>query len=827
MSNWDQPIVSLSDYLLYSEYIEGNIMAKTHALGGNWDNWNDEDDSFFEHGDNLGNAPVDLSAFMLDEVKPDKTKDPNYDSSLDSDFSNLALAETLKLRDVIIDPFTDWNNTDSVLAASEIAVDIETTGLDPRFRIRLMQIYLPHLDQVAILDLWDLTTPQTKWLNAFLVALANPKIKKYLQNGLFDLYWILYKFRVLGRNIIDSRILSQIAKAGQYDGYKFEAGIDTPNSLEYLSLEFGFEHDKTLQKSKWDGELTEDQIAYAARDPIVTYRIGRTLYERLIVEQPMTVQAELGSIPYFVYSQYVGLPADINYLFQMCAKYSGVASQLQEKLGKLMGYDPAHRAKIDRQMATDPSVCYGKKGQLLAAWKDKPFNINSPSQIVAYLKKTGLGDFLKVTDKKTGEEKESTSKKILFEIASELKTHSRENIAKINHTILDLFASDDFDESTLNVIDLLIEVIYFRSIQKAASTLDSYYTSFCPMRKSIQVSYNVLATQGMGRSSSGGQASKDWQNSEVEPLKIQNAQNWSKHLPSHQKYGLPPIRSIVQAREGYTLCEIDLAASHIQFARFLSKDESLQESHDSGIKIHYYTLSSVLEFEGMSVTPAECIDLVTGKVDSKNKDRYKYLYKLVKQVIYCFLNYGGAATLQGEFFKYEMFVPLRDCRKYLDAAATRYFQLRSFQERVHRTALNRIDSLYAPTGEYLGKFGYSITCDNSVVWHRAKWTDNGHLDIKISDVVSAQWLRPEATVYKLSLREILDLCIDVWGLNTVVRPITFTHDSCMLEIKDEHVHEILPVCFDIVNKNMSNLITDYKPEGDYTECILGKYWEKP
>lgn len=742
----------------------------------------DDDNSYFEFGDDLGNITIDLGD---DAPKNESVNEPK----------NAIVNATA--RDVVINFYTDWDNLQPLHDADELSIDTETTGLDPRHRIRLIQVYLPKLDQVAVLDMWDLTESQVRWLALLLKKLADPTVKKYLQNAMFDLFWYLWKFRVLAFNIIDSRILSQIWKAGQYDGYKFEAGIDAPNGLENLSIEFGYDHDKSNQKSNWGKiPLDPDQIAYACRDPIVTYKIGKELYDRLMVEQPQVVEAELGAIPVFVYMQYTGLPCDINRLFQVGARYLNKATEEKARLSNLMPYDPCHRAKIERQRATDPSVMYGKQKQLLKAWQDKPFSVSSPQQVTAYLHSLGFEEYTKKIDKKTGDERDSSGKDVLFEIFAENPDQTQ-----------------------------LLDIINYRGLAKAASTLDSYFKSYCPMRKSISVSYSVLATQGMGRSSSGGKSPKDYQNTGIEPLKVQNAQNVSKYLPSHSKHKLDPIRSVVEAREGFTLCEIDLAASHAQFARYLSGDQALQESYDSGVKLHYYTLSSMLAFEGLQVTPQECIDLVSGKADKGRVDHYKHLYKLAKTVFYCFLNYGGAATLQTQFFKFEMFVSLKDCAKYLEACSNAFWDLRQFQERVHKQAESRIKRLYSPSGLDLGNFGYSLPCDGSTIWHRAQWNGKHGLTIKISDVVSAQWLRPEATVMKTSLRQIMDKSVNVWGLDQNIRIITFTHDSVLLELRNEHIDEILPVCYDIINGNMVRFIPDYKPEEHWKECVIGKRWK--
>lgn len=709
------------------------------------------------------------------------------------DYLKYCEAEMIDLFDYEL--FTNWQDLAPLESCKELALDTETTGLDPFIhRLRLVQVYLPKIDQVAILDLWNLTTDQTIWFNKLLGVLADPNVVKYMQNALFDLLWFRVKFGISIRNIIDTMVLSQLNKAGMYEAYLFNAEISSPNGLEWLSQEYGYKHDKQYQSSDWsDPNLSQDQIDYAGRDAIITYKIGRDSYERMSLYYPDQVEAELSSLAAFNELNYQCLPVgDINKLFLLWSAYKHAKNSMEIRLNQLMPEDPNQAEKI-KEYWKNPVL--GKKGQPIQVPKPKPFNVGSPSQIKTYLIQKFGREAIESIDSKTGEVSESTGKEILFEIFT-------------NHP-----------EATE-----VKDIIYYRGISKASSTLESYYNSYDPFRKCLKVQYQSLATQGMGRSSSGNKKRKD----------IQNAQNFSKYLPSHAVLGLPPVRSFIAARDGYTLLEIDLAASHLQFARMLSKDESLQSAKDSGIKVHYYTLASMLKFEGLNVTPEECIDLVKGKSQPSKKDHYEHLYKLAKTVIYSFLNYSGASRLQSTFFGYEIFVTVDDCRNYLQACADQYYGLRNFQDNAYSKASSTVDTVYIQnkiTGEQisLGKLGYSLTCDGSKVWHRCQPTQdrrgNYHYKLNISDVVSVQWMRPEGTVMKKSLGDIHDLCLDEWGLHNA-RLVNFSHDSVMLEIKNDMVSTVAPVCCDIITNNMRVYIPDYEPEETWEEQIIKYNWAK-
>lgn len=720
---------------------------------------------------------------------------------------------------IVINYFTDWKNTAILRAQSAISFDSETTGSDPRFDFRLWQIYIPSIDQVAVIDWFNLKTEQTKWIEVLLEVFADDRIQIYIQNAMFDCFWVYWKFRVVCTNVIDTRVLSQIAKAGLYDGYKFVLGNSTPNSLKTLALEYGYDHDKELQKSFWNKlQLDQEQVDYGARDAIVTYLIGKQLYTQLTQEQPQVVEAELGSIGAFAYMQFWGLSGDQNYILNLARSYEDAAHVLMNAKGldKLMSYDPGQHAKIEEQYRVDPKELYTKvslskcrslglldyqtpanqtlnnvvlqwlekNGDRLKKWQEKPFNVNSPTQITAYLQSIGF-------------DSDSSSKDVLFEIFS------------------------DHPERTE-----LHHLIQYRSLMYASSRLRSYYDSYCSMRLGIQTSYSILATQGMGRSSSGGKASKDYQNPNTSLYKVQNAQNVSKYLPSHRAAGLDPIRSVVQARPGYMLCEIDLAASHAEFARHLTGDSALQEAKDSGVKLHFYTLAGMLALTGLNVTPQDCIELVGGRLESERAGYYKHLYTLSKIVFYCFLNGGWAPTLQQQFFKYEIFVSLRDCQDYIEACGRTYSGVKEFQNRKHREVNRTVTRRFTPDGMSLGMFGYTVTCDGAMVWLRAQVNKYGETKVKLSDAVSVQWMRPEATVMKSSLMEIMNLIIKRKLIHDYVHLVTFTHDSVLLEIHEDYIEEVLPQCFEITQRNMQRFIPDYVHEGTPSDCIKGQFWGK-
>ncbi|MHB1425081.1 MAG: hypothetical protein ACYC3I_18065 [Gemmataceae bacterium] len=149
----------------------------------------------------------------------------------------------------------------AIRRSERIAIDTETTGLDPRRdRVRLIQLALE--SGVFIVDVFAVN-PTMLW-----PALAGKEL--VLHNAAFDALFL----QRLGLNfstvtIHDTMILSVLLTAGDFR---------QRNSLEAIAeRHLDYTLDKTHQKSDWSGELTSDMLDYAGQDAIAT----RDVYELL------------------------------------------------------------------------------------------------------------------------------------------------------------------------------------------------------------------------------------------------------------------------------------------------------------------------------------------------------------------------------------------------------------------------------------------------------------------------------------------------------------------------------------------------------------------
>lgn len=156
-----------------------------------------------------------------------------------------------------------------------IGLDTETTELDPYYgRLRLIQLASP--SGVHIIDLDSFQGHDLKHAEALAPLrnlLGTPRPIKILHNAKFDAKFIKHTLGVDLGGLFDTLLASQLVGAGDIEE---RHGLDTVAS-RYL----GEAVDKTERLSNWNFELSEAQLAYAARDAAVLLPLREKLIERL------------------------------------------------------------------------------------------------------------------------------------------------------------------------------------------------------------------------------------------------------------------------------------------------------------------------------------------------------------------------------------------------------------------------------------------------------------------------------------------------------------------------------------------------------------------
>jgi DNA polymerase I-like protein with 3'-5' exonuclease and polymerase domains len=172
---------------------------------------------------------------------------------------------------------------DTLSSQPALGLDTETTDLDPyTSRLRLIQLAAP--DRVFIIDLdafrnGNLSKGETlaplRWL------LEAPRPIKIAHNAKFDGKFIKHNLGVDLGGLFDTLLASQLVGAGD---------IEERHGLESVATRYLNESvDKTERLSNWDFELSESQLAYAARDAAVLLPLREKLIDRLKAESLVKV----------------------------------------------------------------------------------------------------------------------------------------------------------------------------------------------------------------------------------------------------------------------------------------------------------------------------------------------------------------------------------------------------------------------------------------------------------------------------------------------------------------------------------------------------------
>jgi DNA polymerase I-like protein with 3'-5' exonuclease and polymerase domains len=214
--------------------------------------------------------------------------------------------------------------------ATEVALDLETTGLDPRKdSIRLLSLateaatYIVDCQSVDATELFPILTEAT------LVA----------HNALFDLGF-LSSLGFVPDKVADTMILSQLLHAGSKVS-PLKRGQTSHSLGSVVERELGEELDKTQQGGDWSGPLTEEMIEYAARDVEVLLPLYQVLKAK-IEEAGLTYVAEIEhrALPAVVWMSSAGVPIDADGWMEHARKAEADTGRLKDEVNALAPEHP-------------------------------------------------------------------------------------------------------------------------------------------------------------------------------------------------------------------------------------------------------------------------------------------------------------------------------------------------------------------------------------------------------------------------------------------------------------------------------------------------------
>ena len=148
-----------------------------------------------------------------------------------------------------------------------LACDIETSGLDwTTDKIGTCQVHVPNRSTMVI-------RIGAKTPNTLLSLLSDPSIIKLFHHAMFDLRFMVYRWNILPKNIVCTKIAAKLLNREQRENHTLKA-------LLYCYLGITIEKDQRL--SQWTGaKLKRPQIKYAVNDVIYLWPLYECLEKQL------------------------------------------------------------------------------------------------------------------------------------------------------------------------------------------------------------------------------------------------------------------------------------------------------------------------------------------------------------------------------------------------------------------------------------------------------------------------------------------------------------------------------------------------------------------
>lgn len=207
-----------------------------------------------------------------------------------------------------------------------VAVDTETTGLDPRLsRLRLVQLACEGLP-VLVIDCFSFLPEGYEALREIIAA---PSVKIF-HNAKFDLQFLLAQKLPLPSRIFDTMLAAQLLRSsGGAESASLRAA-----AWHYLEEKV----DKEEQRSDWSGVLSESQMRYAALDADILLRLRNTMVQKIYENNLQRVAAiEFHCARAVAFMEYSGIYLDLKQWLALTAAKEKERDAALEKLYKYSG----------------------------------------------------------------------------------------------------------------------------------------------------------------------------------------------------------------------------------------------------------------------------------------------------------------------------------------------------------------------------------------------------------------------------------------------------------------------------------------------------------
>jgi DNA polymerase I len=263
----------------------------------------------------LAMTPAEPAVLRLAVVGPDAEDGPRVTPG----------AQAAEVNRVLVTTASEWEDVRAdVLAEPALGIDTEATGLDP-FTSRLRLVQLAARGCVYVVDVFRLDARALQPVLDHASRLVGHNLK-------FDYRMLMAAGLRLpadvGRRTSDTMLAGLLLGAG-IRSQRHRLGDLTQRYL-------GIALDKTEQVSDWSGDLTDDQLAYAARDAAVLLPLRDRLRDELErVDLGRVAAIEGRALPAMAWLEQTGAPFDRGAWLALAQQAEQRRRQLEQELDAL------------------------------------------------------------------------------------------------------------------------------------------------------------------------------------------------------------------------------------------------------------------------------------------------------------------------------------------------------------------------------------------------------------------------------------------------------------------------------------------------------------
>tara|TARA_B100000459_G_C8594806_1_gene209314 strand:+ start:18 stop:1841 length:1824 start_codon:yes stop_codon:yes gene_type:complete len=273
--------------------------------------------------------------------------------------------------------FEGIEHLDKVRNASSICFDTETLQLQPeRGKLRLLQLGARDRDTIVLIDCFQLDKSDWADLRWFF---SHPTRYWLAHNAVFDLGWLqehnIHPAGWVRCSMLASRLLTNGLPNKKH-------GLDSVVK-RYLKKELS----KEQQRSNWSGELSKEQLEYAANDVAALMELDPILENRISRDRlGPAFKLECHALPAMAQMWRTGLPWNAENLQQRKVDYEHDIKGLAKDFVLQLDASMPEEHKLPRDEDGSFNLRAKDQGKVRDGTKKYAgFNINSPKQLVEKL----------------------------------------------------------------------------------------------------------------------------------------------------------------------------------------------------------------------------------------------------------------------------------------------------------------------------------------------------------------------------------------------------------------------------------------------------------